>query len=382
MFIMTQSADQTLREEQEKFKAVFYGSETAMVIFKGPEFIIEMHNSKYQDIYPGRDILGKSLIEAVPELMSTKFPEILKGVYETGQYYSSHEGMAPLYNAITGEVVDRYFDTTFSRINYGSESLYRILATPREVTERVVARKRLEQSLKELEQEKDLRERFVSALSHDLRTPLAVAKVSSQILKRKSTDSNAVLDLAGKIETSVIRADRMIRDLLDANRLKAGKGIPLSVQPCQMELIIVDIISDLKELYGDRFNFKNSAGEVYGYWDSLAILRILDNLASNAIKYGTPNSEITLALHRENDWIEICVHNYGNAIPPDELALLFNQFRRTTSAMSSNQVGWGIGLSLVKGLTEAHGGTLRVESEPEKGTTFFVRLPVDCRKNT
>ncbi|MGZ3790626.1 MAG: hypothetical protein ACXVLQ_19185, partial [Bacteriovorax sp.] len=87
-----------LKEEQMKFEAIFYGSETHMVIFQGPEMIVEMFNGKYQEIYPDRELLKRPFFEAVPELKESPFPDILRKVYETGEHYVSHEGLARIYN--------------------------------------------------------------------------------------------------------------------------------------------------------------------------------------------------------------------------------------------------------------------------------------------
>lgn len=364
-----------IKSEQQKFEAIFYGSESPMVIFKGPDMVVEMFNEKYQEIYKNRNILGESLFKAIPELVNTPFPNILKTVYETGEYYVSREGHSQLYNAVTEQFEDRYFDTTFARISFGDE-LYRILATPREVTQRVLVRKKLEDSLKELEEERELRERFVLALSHDLRTPLAIVTMCALILKRKVEDSETIVEMADRITSSVGRADRMIRDLLDANRIKAGLGIPISLEDCYLDQILNFIVSDLEELYGKRFIVNNLAGEVRGRWDTLAIHRMVENLSSNAIKYGTPYSTVTITLERFNNCVEISVHNIGTPIPPEEHSFLFEHYSRSKSAENSGQTGWGIGLALVKGLTEAHKGAVRVKSDESSGTTFTINLPV------
>lgn len=363
-----------IKSEQQKFEAIFYGSESPMVIFKGPEMIVEMFNEKYQQIYNRRNILDVSLFKAVPELENTPFPGILKNVHDTGEYYASREGMARLYNAVTEEFEDRYFDTTFSRISFG-DGVHRILATPREVTERVLVRKKLESSLRELEEERELRERFVVALSHDLRTPLSIVTMCALILKKR-TDDIEVEEMVDRITSSVARADRMIRDLLDANRIKAGLGVPISVEDCYLDQIITFVISDLEELYGQRFTIINEAGEIKGRWDNLAIHRMIENLASNAIKYGTPYTSITINLKVVNNLAEISVHNVGTLITAEEQKTLFNHYSRSASAESSGQTGWGIGLALVKGLAEAHKGTVSVESSKEHGTTFTISLPI------
>lgn len=364
-----------IKSEQQKFEAIFYGSESPMVIFKGPDTIVEMFNEKYQEIYKNRNILGQPLFKAIPELASTPFPGILKKVYETGEHYISREGQSSLYNAVTEKFEERYFDTTFSRISFGDD-LYRILATPREVTQRVQVRKKLEESLRELEEERELRERFVLALSHDLRTPLAIVTMCALILKRKVEDSETIIEMANRITSSVARADRMIRDLLDANRIKAGLGIPVSLEECYLDQILNFVVSDLEELYGKVFVVNNLVGEIKGHWDTLAIHRIIENLASNAIKYGTPYSNITMTLKVVNNCAEISVHNLGSLIPKEEHESLFDHYSRSKSAESSGQTGWGIGLALVKGLTEAHRGSVHMHSDVDSGTTFTVTLPL------
>lgn len=365
--------------EQAKFEAVFYGTEAPLVIFTGPEMAYEMLNDTYQSIYPGRELLGKPLLEAVPELAHSPFPGILKKVYETGENFISHEGVVYLKNEMTGKTEERYFDTTFSRIDYG-DGQFRILATPKEVTEKVLARKKLEQSLVELEVEKELREKFVSALTHDLRTPLAVIKLSAQVLKMKNVDAQALNKSVHRILSNTDRADRMIHNLLDANRLKANEGLSVVAQECQLEEVIEYAINDLEDLYGKRFVIDNSIGKIKVYWDNMAVHRLIENLASNAIKYGSENTPVTIRIKRDGDWLEVRVHNLGNPISAEDQKLLFHTYQRTECAKASKQKGWGIGLSLVQGLAQAHSGSISLESCADHGTSFIVRLPIDARK--
>jgi len=365
--------------ELMKFEAVFYGTESPLVIFKGPNMAYEMLNDTYQSIYPGRDLLGKPLLEAVPELADSAFPDILKKVYETGEAFISHEGVVHLVNKMTGKIEERYFDTTFSRINYG-DGQFRILAIPKEVTEKVFARKKLEQGLHELEIEKELREKFVSALTHDLRTPLAVIKLCAEVLKMKIADPDIIANSIHRILSNTDRADRMIHNLLDANRLKANEGLSVAVQECQLEEIIKYAINDLEDLYGKRFIVNNSIGKINVYWDNLAVHRMIENLASNAIKYGSENTPVTIGIKRDGDYLEVKVHNLGNPISCEDQKLLFHPYQRTESAKASKQKGWGIGLSLVQGLAHAHCGSISLESCADHGTSFIVCLPIDARK--
>jgi len=368
--------DSLISIQAKVFDALFYEAQTAFVIYRGPDLIYERFNKKYSEIYGRSDMLGKKLIEAVPELVNSPFPAILRKVYDTGEPFLGKEGMAVLRNHKTGKMEERYFDTTFSRIDYG-DGEFRVLACPNEVTDRVNARKILEQSLYELQRERDMRDRFVSALSHDLRTPFAVARVSAQLLKRRADNKEAIFEISEKIISNMDRADRMIKDLLDANRIEGGEGLPLNYQEVILNLTVEYVISELEDLFGHRFIFQNYAGELKGQWDISALQRIIENLASNAIKYGAKNSPVTISVKKQGSDAILSVHNEGPAISKEDQKYLFTQYHRTEAALKSEQRGWGIGLSLVKGLALAHGGSVSVESLDEKGTTFSVRLPLN-----
>ena len=231
--------------------------------------------------------------------------------------------------------------------------------------------------VKKLKEERDLREIFVSALSHDLRTPLTAAKLSAQLLRRKAEDPESVKSLADRIVGCINRSNQMINDLLDANRINAGDGIPIMMTECRLDEILESILKEFNTLHGSRFIFENEAGETRGQWDAGALRRVFENIIDNAIKYGEAKTPIHVKLVKTSDWVEISVHNQGSPILLEDQKTLFDPFRRTESALKGGQNGWGIGLTLVKGITEAHRGSVRVESRPGLGTTFFVRLPVE-----
>lgn len=241
--------------------------------------------------------------------------------------------------------------------------------------------KGLEQSRADVEKltlEKELRERFVALLSHDLRNPLSVAMTSAQMIIRSQQHAGNHLKYAANILRSVERADQMIQSLLDANQISAGQKLPMKITKCDMFHTVERALEDLRMLYGDRFLF-NSHSPVLGYWSADHIKRLIENLASNAAKYGYPNTPITISLIQTSKQICLSVHNEGNTLKKNEQSTLFQPFIRSSSAKAGVQQGWGLGLSLVRGVAEAHGGIARVESLPKKGTTFSVIIPMDAR---
>jgi len=239
----------------------------------------------------------------------------------------------------------------------------------------------LKTSVQQLREERDLPEQFVAALSHDLRTPLAAAKIGAQVLGKKSNEPEAVRRLASLISDCVDRADQMIGDLLDANRVSAGGKLALRIEPCVLNDLAVHTVEELKTLLGDHFIVRASAS-IEGWWSATALSRILENLCNNAIKYWDAEAPVTISLSLEGEVVQMAVHNEGPPIPPADVATLFEQHRRTAGARASGKPGWGLGLALVRGLAESHRGSVRMPSTAEEGTTFWVSLPRDARPPT
>ena len=230
-----------------------------------------------------------------------------------------------------------------------------------------------------LKEEREVRERFVATLTHDLRNPLSAVKTSAQLLLRNKEIAPAIEKNAARILSSVDRADRMIEDLLDASRIRAGENLPIQIAPCDLHALAAETLYDLALLYGDRFRLKMEAPGIHGFWSSEALRRVLENLASNAIKYGSPTAPITVSLHQQNQLVTLSVHNEGPDLSSEDQLTLFKAFRRTKSAQTSGKVGWGLGLTLVRGIAEAHGGKATVKSGLNQGVTFSVNLPLDSR---
>lgn len=230
-----------------------------------------------------------------------------------------------------------------------------------------------------LENQKLMRDVFVAGLSHDLRTPLTAAKLTAQTLMKKSTDPELV-KLAHKISRNMDRADKMIRDMLDASRIDIGHSISLNLKEFEMVSHLKEIVKEFKETHGNRFNLIQE-GELFGTWDCDSIKRVVENLLTNAIKYGDPFTPITVACKKlREDSIEITVHNYGTPISDEDIQLIFDVFKQSSKHVALN-AGWGIGLTLVKGICEAHGGQVKVSSSKTEGTLFSIGLPLKIHKS-
>lgn len=368
-------------EERHRLEAIFDASPAAMALWRGPDMVFDMVNPAYQGIFPGRPLLGRPFLEAIPEFRDQPFFTFFSRVLETGEPFIGREVLARHRTTADGPVEDHYYDFTYVRIDDRDGRPYGVYDHAVDVTERVLAtrsaelrRLQLQQSVRDLEQERELRERFVASVSHDLRTPLSAARMSAQLLSRRVGDPDAVRRGADRITDNLDRVNRMIRDLLDVSRINAGQSLALALSPCDLRQIAAETLQELSTIHGDRFVLE-CAEPVEGVWNPEALRRILENLCSNAVKYGAAHLPIEVSIVRGQHEVRLRVHNQGPPIPSASLAHLFEPFLRTRSAQRTGQVGWGLGLTLVKALAEAQGGRIEVRSNTNEGTTFEVTLP-------
>lgn len=219
---------------------------------------------------------------------------------------------------------------------------------------------------------REIQERLTHTLAHDLRSPITAAKSGAQLILRRPDDADHCIKLAGRISSNMDRLDSMIHDLLDASRIRAGESLPLKLQECDLDLIARQVADEANYYYGNRF-IVVSTRPCLGNWNEDGIRRLIENLTTNAVKYGAPDTPVTIRVMDEKSTAVLSVHNQGAPIPREEQAILFQQFRR--AKRTERKTGWGLGLTLVKGMAEAHGGTVSVESREGYGTKFTVELP-------
>jgi PAS domain S-box-containing protein len=230
-----------------------------------------------------------------------------------------------------------------------------------------------------------LQEEFLSALAHDLKNPLTAVRGQTQLLRRR-IDRGDMTDMArlaaglGGIDTATARMAKLLDELADVMRLRAGQDIELQREPIDLVALARRAVEEherLTEIHAIRF--QSDLTEVVGFWDGPRLERVLGNLLGNAIKYSPEGGEITVHVGRETtgdaDEVVLSVVDRGVGIPASDLELIFERFRRAGNVESI--AGTGIGLAGTRRIVERHGGTIAVASREGEGSTFTVRLPVD-----
>jgi PAS domain S-box-containing protein len=230
---------------------------------------------------------------------------------------------------------------------------------------------------KELERQ---REEWASLVAHDLRQPLSTIALHTQVLskcvdRQDPASTEQVTESTQKILTATGRLDRMVDDLTDVSRIEANR-LRIEVRPIDLEALIRDFIERTAPLTTGRPVRLSSRGSRRRVGvDPARIEQVLGNLVSNALKYGEPGSEVVVDVVWRKDEVEVAVTNHGHGIPPEEVGRLFSRFERTSEARASGAPGLGVGLYICRGLVEAHGGRIWVESAAHATTTFHFTLP-------
>jgi K+-sensing histidine kinase KdpD len=229
-----------------------------------------------------------------------------------------------------------------------------------------------------LEEVDRLRAALIGSVSHDLRTPLASIKASISDLADPglllSDDDRATLLRTTEEETD--RLTRLVTNLLDMSRIQAGALVPhTSATP--LDELIGAVAGRLAPMLGEgRLAVEIADGLPLADVDYLLVEQVLSNLLENAARYTPPGTAVTVrATAAGGDEVEVAVVDHGPGVAEEQRERIFDQFYRLR-AEGQGPVGTGMGLAIVKGIAEAHGGRIWVEATPGGGATFVLRLPV------
>lgn len=226
---------------------------------------------------------------------------------------------------------------------------------------------------KELER---LREEWAAVVAHDLRQPVSTIRLAADsLLERQAAElpENQKVALE-RIRAASGRVSRMINDLLDASRIES-KRLVVDCRVVNLAALIDAVVDGLEDVLGGHTLRVRVVPGLLAYVDADRIHQVLGNLISNAVKYGDAGSEIHIDVLPRGDVVEVIVTNHGPGIPPDQREQLFTRFLRARAARESREPGLGLGLYIAKGLIEAHGGRLWVESTPGETTSFHFTVP-------
>jgi PAS domain S-box-containing protein len=372
----------TLDVERQHLRRLFDQAPGFMAFLRGRTHVFEMANRAYEQLVGGRDIIGRPVREALPDVEGQGFFELLDQVFASGQPYVGRGSRVRLKGAADGAGDEVYLDFVYQPIfEPGGEVAgilvlgYDITIQKRQEAERAALLERERAMRDELEKRAEFDQQLVAIVSHDLRNPLnAISMAATLLLQRGQLDEQHARIVA-RIMSSTQRATRLIRDFLDFSHARVSGSIPIAPAPANIRDISRQVFDEVHLMYAGRSATVQHTGEETGLWDIDRIAQVIGNLVSNAFQHGSAAGAVRLATRGTADEMVIEVQNAGMPIPAEDLARLFEPFQRGThtSAYSSRSIG--LGLYIAREIVAAHGGAIAVHSTADEGTTFTVRLP-------
>jgi PAS domain S-box-containing protein len=264
-----------------------------------------------------------------------------------------------------------WFHTTLAVVRGPASEVYSLVATVQDVTRRKV----MEESLLEADRRKD---EFLAMLGHELRNPLAPIRNAVHILNEKAGEDPVERRARVIIERQVAHMTRMIDDLLDVSRISRGK-ILLRLRRLDLaDLARITAEDHRNELEsgGLTLELNLPATPVWVDGDPTRLSQALGNLLHNARKFTDPGGRVTLGVEEEGDQVKVVLCDTGIGMEPDMVERLFETFSQADRSLDRSRGGLGLGLALVRGLIEQHGGTVEAESDgPGCGSRFTLHLP-------
>jgi signal transduction histidine kinase len=381
---------------QERFSEMFRQAPAFIAVLRGPDFTFELANDDYYRLVGRRDIIGKPVWEALPDIRGQGFEELLRGVIETGEPFIGREVPVTLERTAGGGRERRFVTFVYAPLVEADGSRSGVLAHGVDVTDQVESRRSVE-AINEKLQEQTLeaetarhaaevanrfKSDFLASMSHELRTPLNAIAGYAQLIELgvhgPITDAQRVA--LERIQRSEQHLLSLVNDVLNFARVEAGR-VEYNIAPVDL----AEVVNDAAPMVEPQFNARNIdyaaklAPDVRVRADRDKLQQILLNLLSNAIKFTEPGGRVWVDIGVREDGPDDVVHlrvsDTGIGIPRDKQTQIFDPFVQVGRDLTRSVGGTGLGLSISRDLARGMGGDLRVRSTPGEGSTFTLTLP-------
>jgi signal transduction histidine kinase len=229
---------------------------------------------------------------------------------------------------------------------------------------------KLYEEIKSLNTKKD---EFIGFASHELKTPLTTIRGYMQLGKSANRPYE---DIYPKVMKQLDRLDTLVGDFLSISRMQSGK-VEYKFESVSINELMREAAESV-DVHSHNLNIQAPDEDIKATADYSKLLQVVVNLLSNAVKYSPPGTDILIRSLIFGDEVEISIGDQGVGIPASELKQIFNQFYRVSN--NSTSKGYGLGLYIAKEIMEAHMGNIWAESEPGKGSVFYITFPIDRPK--
>lgn len=361
------ASEERARRQLAEIETVYASSPIGLCVFDTNLHWMRL-NQRFADMNgaPIDAHLGRTPRQVVPDL-AEQFERAFARIMKDGEQLLDFEmnGATPAQRG-----VQRVWNERWLPIHDDGGSIIGISVAAEEITER----KRAEEALRDADRRKD---EFLAVLSHELRNPLAPIRSSLYILERSSPQSDDAKRVQAVIGRQVTHLSRLVDDLLDVTRISRGK-VQLQVQPLELGGLVSRTVEDHRGMFeasGVKMELTLPPDPTWIQGDPTRLAQVVGNLLGNAAKFTSRGGRVFVSLQKEGHEAVLHVVDNGLGIPPEVLPGLFQPFTQAEQPLDRSRGGLGLGLALVKGLVQLHGGRVAVQSAGlGQGSDFSVRL--------
>ncbi|MFL9879601.1 ATP-binding protein [Herbaspirillum rhizosphaerae] len=363
------------KRHADRMSTIFAQAPVAIAITRGPNHVFELANAPYMELIGNRPIIGKSVRESLPELEGQSVLSLLDDVYRHAEPHIGRSLGVSLKRSSTGIAEERFFDFVYQPMLKPDGSIEGIAVVAFEVTDLTRARQAAEVANR-------TKDEFLAMLGHELRNPLTPILTAVHLMRLRG---GGVEKECSVIERQARHLVRLVDDLLDVSRVAQGK-INLQKKKIEIADVIakaIETASPLLEERHHRLSIHVPSQGLLVHADPERLTQVLANLLTNAGKYTENRGHISIEAVLENNQIVIDVRDNGIGIKAEMLPHVFDMFAQETQAIDRAGGGLGLGLAIVRSLTELHGGSAHVYSAGVgMGSVFTIKLPAVMSETT
>jgi signal transduction histidine kinase len=362
-------ADKSKAAAQERWQALFDQAPGFICILRGPDHVFDYANKRYLELIGERDIIGRPVRLALPEIEPQGFFELLDDVYNSGH---SHAGVATPVVLERSPSEVRYVDFVYQAVRNSAGEISGVFVHGFDVTERVLAALALQAADRR-------KNEFLAMLAHELRNPLAAIRNAAEVVSVTAPPQARVPEMIAVIKRQATLLSHLVDDLLDVSRVSQGR-IQLRLE----RLDLISLVSQAVEVTQPDIDAKRhrlsvaAPGEpVFIRADRTRMVQSIANVLINAAKYTDPGGKIQVKVRCVGKYAEVAITDNGVGLAAEILPHVFDIFVQGRMSLDRAQGGLGIGLSLVKHLLGLHGGEVAARSKGVgMGSTFYLRVPL------
>ena len=355
--------------QRRQLADIFMQVPTAISIMRGPSHTYELANPAYVALVGHRDLVGKPVREALPELTGQGIYELLDEVYETGQPRVAKALRVMLVREPGQPPTEHFFDVVYQPLRDATGEIDGIAAVAFEVSELARARREAEEASR-------AKDEFLAMLGHELRNPLAPILTALQLMRLRA--GSALENERTVIERQTRHLVRLVDDLLDVSRIARGK-----IELRRERLHLADAVAKGIEMASPLLEERSHAlavdvpRDMVVDGDPARLAQVVANLLTNAAKYTEAGGRVSVRARRLDAEIVLRVRDSGIGIEPEMLPRIFDMFTQEQQSLERTRGGLGLGLTIVRNLMALHGGRVEAFSEGRGlGSEFVLHLPV------